>query len=290
MISVIICSVDSERFSKVSENISQTIGVEHEILFKDNKGSSEGICKVYNSIAKKAQYPVLCFVHEDVRFDSQGWGRDLGAKALEKGSGVIGFAGSAAKSRTASTFVHKNHLCMNFSSLNKDLKGETKHSLRCTKGEFCSVITIDGMFLMVSREAYDAVGGFDEHTFRGFHLYDLDLCTAVHHAGYTNYVSGIHEFVHFSHGGWSKTWWSETQKYQQKWQANLPLYIESQSEQQISKDETYIHFAITYHLMKHQAANKAQIKDRVMWQLKKHPFKFKSFYHLYRYLRMSEKN
>ena len=73
MISVLICSADNSLLNQVKANIEQTIGVEHEILFFDNL-EKKGICEVYNSLAAQAKFSYLCFVHEDILFQTLNWG------------------------------------------------------------------------------------------------------------------------------------------------------------------------------------------------------------------------
>ena len=94
MISVLICSVKPLLLEKVTENIHNTIGVPHEIIFKDNRTENSGVCKVYNELASKSKYDKLCFIHEDVVLKTEDWGKKL-IKLFEedKSVGLIGLAG-----------------------------------------------------------------------------------------------------------------------------------------------------------------------------------------------------
>ena len=102
MISVLICSADNSLLNQVKTNIEQTIGVEHEILFFENL-EKKGICEVYNSLAARAKFSYLCFVHEDILFQTLNWGLLL-ADIFSKNPaiGVVGVAGSKYKSKSFS--------------------------------------------------------------------------------------------------------------------------------------------------------------------------------------------
>jgi len=77
MISIIICSVNTAFLEQVNKNITATIGVPYELLAWDNRDAKKGICEVYNWMASKAQYAYLCFVHEDILFETENWGQHL---------------------------------------------------------------------------------------------------------------------------------------------------------------------------------------------------------------------
>ena len=95
MISIIVCSINPDAAEKLKRNIAATIGnMEYEVIDYDNRTSGYGICKVYNSCAEKSRYDFLCFLHEDVHFDTIAWGEIIVRKLSEPDCGAIGFAGS----------------------------------------------------------------------------------------------------------------------------------------------------------------------------------------------------
>ena len=95
MISIIVCSINPDAAEKLKRNIAATIGnMEYEVIVFDNRTSGYGICKVYNSCAEKSRYDFLCFLHEDVQFDTIAWGEKIVRTLSEPECGAIGFAGS----------------------------------------------------------------------------------------------------------------------------------------------------------------------------------------------------
>ena len=80
MFSIIVCSIRPNEAERLRKNIEETIGVPFEFLAYDNRGTGKGICQVYNECAEKAQYPYLCFVHEDIEFTTNKWGEKIAEK------------------------------------------------------------------------------------------------------------------------------------------------------------------------------------------------------------------
>lgn len=234
MISIIICSINPNLVKALEKNVESTIGVPYEFMAYDNRNTGKGICAVYNECALKAKYDILFFIHEDVLFHTQGWGKILAEKLAEPDCGAVGFAGGTAKLpysygwQSIKCFTRKNYI--------KGAQGGRKASLRSSgsKAAYDAVVTLDGMAICVRRDVWSKIR-FDEDTFKGFHSYDTDFTTATFVAGYKNYVCNAMLFEHLSQGSFSRTWFESVKLYLDKWQKVLPLYIkEEYSASQIS--------------------------------------------------------
>src|SRR5688572_11301326 len=108
MISVIVCSVQPAYLEQLKENLQETIGVEYELLAYDNRNSKKGICAVYNEMAAKAKFTILCFAHEDILFETKSWGQEL-INSFNGSYEVIGVAGSKYKSSLFSGWFTGNN-------------------------------------------------------------------------------------------------------------------------------------------------------------------------------------
>lgn len=285
MISVIICSTNPLRLARVKENISQTIGCEHEFVVRDNKGSADGICKVYNELAQESKAEILCFVHEDVKFITPEWAKKICPKVMEPSTGIVGFAGSAVKTKNLSGTHHKHYSECNVIDCKEGEEPKELIRLSLSGMDFGPVVTVDGLCLIMRREVWKEVGGFDQQNFTGFHLYDLDISTAVAIKGLKNYVCHTVEIIHYSKGDYNKQWYENSLIYQNKWEEQLPIYTNRPNDKQIRKDEKYIYFNITYHLLKRTNIHPKTIWPRVKKQLAQYPLYHKSYYILYRFLR-----
>lgn len=229
LISIIVCSIRPQEAEALSRNVAQTIGVEHEMIIHDNRGSDKGICQVYNECAERAQGEYLCFAHEDISFLTKDWGREIISKLSEQECGVIGFAGSTVKYayrygwQGVRRFTRKNYLAG--ASIGKQ-------SLRTSgsNAPYCEVICLDGMCLLVRKDVW-AKFGFDHQTFEGFHSYDTDFTTSVAYGGYHNYVCHSVLVEHRSTGSFSKSWYESVLLYNAKWAGRLPLYAKTETNQ-----------------------------------------------------------
>src|ERR1700750_840709 len=103
MISVVICSANKTLAEQIKQNISETIGVPWQLVLIDNTQLNKGICHVYNLGASQAQYDIICFVHEDVLFQTSSWGAAIASYFRDDAQlGLVGIAGGRYKSQTLS--------------------------------------------------------------------------------------------------------------------------------------------------------------------------------------------
>lgn len=232
MVSVIICSVSEEKRERVRENISRTIGVEHEFIIHDNtKDNRLGICQAYNLCASKAKYDCLCFVHEDVEFVSNGWGRELVLQANKDYTGVIGLAGGRVVTKTPLSWgeIGAPHIRVHIKH-----KGDKKFWNENPNNErFSEVITLDGVMMFCKRSVWERIK-FNEALLKGFHCYDTDFSIRAFKY-YKNYVCHTIDLVHYSNGNFGKEWFDEIGRIYEPVMASLPLSVEELSDEEIQK-------------------------------------------------------
>ena len=222
MYSIICCSINPQEAERLRENIAQTIGVPFEFILFDNRTNGYGLCKVYNLCAAKAQHEYLCFVHEDVRFQTQNWGKILHEQLSQPDCGVIGFAGSIIKLKQLT----------GWNTCGKDLRANYGQYMRGrihprqvnpNKESYSPVVTLDGLCLLVRRDVWKEIP-FDETTFTGFHSYDLDYSLAVAQQ-YKNYVTHTVFAEHYSEGSFSPAWLNELKRLHEKWENYVPMAV-----------------------------------------------------------------
>ena len=222
MFSVIVCSVDPAKAAALRENVAQTIGVPFEWLACDNRLSPRGICAVYNDLARRARYDGLCFVHEDVRFRTEGWGRVLAAELARPGCGVIGFAGGTMKLRNVTGWCLDGRNART-SYAQPDARGAMRSHRDNPGGEaFSRVVCLDGCCLATSRAVWEAAP-FDEELLGGFHGYDLDFTLAAARR-FENRVCHTVEIDHLSAGCYTPAWREALEAVHAKWRDSLPLF------------------------------------------------------------------
>lgn len=236
MISIIICSYKKEVLAKAIQSIKHTIGLPHEIIAIDNLTCNYGICKAYNIGADKASFNILCFMHEDIHFETYNWGQHVVQHLADKKVGLIGVAGGDTKSLAPSgwasmTFKSEINMVQHYKFNSNPAHtifetGYPNHTISIKK-----VACIDGVWMCTRKDVFEQFK-FDEITFKGFHGYDIDYSLQVQPT-YTVAVVFDVLIHHFSEGALNKEWMDSTLLISQKWKTKLPLSV-----RQISKKET----------------------------------------------------
>lgn len=227
MLSVIICSRDSDAREMLRKNIHDTIGTEYELVFIDNSNGDYSLFSAYNEGVRRSKGDILCFCHEDILFHTPSWGTLIQKVLSDESIGVVGVIGSHFLPRApmywwSSPFISQY-------SVNND-KGvvQLNDNREFFHGAIADVVTIDGVCFFIPRSLFDSIQ-FDDRTFQGFHLYDMDICMQVQALGKRVCVTDVFTIEHF---------WSEdslkNQKYMavlnhnlelfyHKWEKNLPM-------------------------------------------------------------------
>lgn len=284
MISIIVCSVDRDKLALLEASIAATIGVVYEVVVVDNRVDNHSLARAYNLGAQVAKYPYLCFVHEDITFDTHSWGGVIVDQLRMPTTGVIGFAGSVGKTREITGWnISECYSRMNFC---ERADGRSKLFVRNPLGaQFSEVITLDGLALMVRRDVWAEVR-FDDVTFSGFHLYDLDFSTAVVAAGYRNYVCHSVMVTHYSRGSFSRVWYDWSVVYHRKWSDTLPLYVSALSDSVVGMNEKLAQRSITYMLLKRRILSADEVLVRIRRCYYNFPFHFRPISLYLHYLRV----
>lgn len=208
MISVVICSANSARVAKATENIAATIGVAYEIIVISNAKELGGMCAGYNAGAVQAAYGLLCFVHDDVEFLTKDWGKNVTNHFnADRQLGLIGIAGSRYKSKTLSgwwTGLPEADCCSIFQRTAKGNNRKIVLRPAGMEGNSIPVCTLDGVWLCMRKDIWQQ-HPFNSEQLKGFHFYDLDISLRVSQHHKVAVVYDI-DLVHFSAGRFADEW------------------------------------------------------------------------------------
>lgn len=228
MVSVIISSADAAQLRQVTDNINSTIGVPFQLIAIDNSAGEKGICEVYNTGAKTAQYDVLCFLHEDVIIKTNNWGQALVDIFKNNAEiGLLGVAGSSYKSLSPSPWGG-HAIDTKYTNFEQCYKHEDKapHVLYRNPNnvKLAQVACIDGVFMCTTKQVF-AEYQFDEQLLKGFHVYDVDYSLTV---GQRHKVMVTYDIFlsHLSEGSYNKDWMLDNIAVHKKWNNYLPVNIE----------------------------------------------------------------
>ena len=227
MISVIISSANTFLLAQVSKNIEATIAVPFELISFDNSTGQKGICEIYNMGARRAQYDILCFMHEDIEIQTSGWGLKVASHFTNNPQlGLLGVAGCSYKSKSPSGWVGygvTRILHYNLLQSLKDKKNTEHHCMNPNNAVLQKVACIDGLWFCTTKSVSIAYP-FDEHLLKGFHSYDIDFSLAINQK-YNAMVTYEILLNHFSEGTFNADWIEDILKVSKKWESHLPLNI-----------------------------------------------------------------
>ncbi|HEX4343735.1 MAG TPA: class I SAM-dependent methyltransferase, partial [Verrucomicrobiae bacterium] len=213
-ISIIICSINPEKFKAVTEMYARVMGsANFEIIgIHDAKSMAEG----YNRAITQSTGDCLIFSHDDLEFITP----DVPARLLNhlQNYDLVGLAGT-------------NRLCGNtwMAAGPPFLFGQVSHPVS-SGGYNVNIFgaprpivgqlhALDGLFIAVNRRVIDRIR-FDE-SFTGFHFYDLDFSATAYKAGFRLAVANDLHAIHSSAGSYGPAWEAEAAKFESKWSAQF---------------------------------------------------------------------
>jgi hypothetical protein len=214
VISVIICSIDPDKFAAVSDTYARRMGDEpYEIV---GIHDAKSLCEGYNRGLRESKGDICVFSHDDIEILSDDLGGTL--RRHLRHWDVVGVAGTT-------------RMCA---------MGWANAGIRYTRGVVTHRIAdgyeirffgapdivngaiqgMDGLFFAARREVAEKVG-FDEMTFDGWHGYDADFTFRCYLAGWRLAVCLDIKLVHFSSGTVDEDWKRYALRFQEKHAAHL---------------------------------------------------------------------
>lgn len=229
ILSIIVCSRSMDITTDQRSNIEETAGADVEVVVIDNSANTETIFSAYNKGVKIAKSDLLCFVHDDVRFRTNGWGQRIETHFMaDEKLGMIGFAG-AHFLPDVPMYWDESPLISEHNLTTRNGQTEECFSLEhFGENTLSEVAAIDGMCFFVRRSLFNRIA-FDEATFQGFHLYDMDISMQVRRTGFKVCVCKDVLVEHFYDYNPNKAGFglfeTNLRKFYEKWSSQLPLAV-----------------------------------------------------------------
>lgn len=225
MVSLIICSTKSSINLALQQNIEATIGCDYEIVLIDNSKGEYNIFQAYNLGVERAKGNILCFMHEDVIFHSSGWGAKVEHHLADNKVGMLGVAGmmvvpSKGDARMGGYFC--NNIPTRYTTQEETPRHVTQNFIQPTVARIEEVAAIDGVWFCIPKKLFDRIR-FDDVTFHGFHIYDLDISLQVLMQHKKIVICNDIIMEHMSNGIFSEVFLENLIKFQDKWHGILPL-------------------------------------------------------------------
>ncbi|MDR3218607.1 MAG: glycosyltransferase [Dysgonamonadaceae bacterium] len=221
MISLIVCSKKGDISAQLKLNIENTIGVPYELIIIDNSKNEYSIFQAYNEGVERASFSFLCFMHEDILYHSNDWGKSVIQHLSNPETGLIGLAGSFYLLAIPAPWFKAKPYVKN--QIQTDPTG-VKSPKRYVIAEDKEVICVDGFWFCSRKDVFKQVS-FDEQTFHNFHFYDLDISMQIHEKNYLIYVIADLIVEHSSGGTFNSQWLASAYRFYHKWEKQLPANI-----------------------------------------------------------------
>jgi glycosyltransferase involved in cell wall biosynthesis len=225
MLSIIICSRTPKISPELLHNIEETIGCAYELIIIDNSENKYSIFEAYNLGIKKSIGDYLCFIHDDIRFHTEGWGNVTSSIFQSDAKiGLIGVAGTKVKTKMLSGWwdCPEKYRVINIIQHLRSGKIENWH-VGWNDSFLEEVVAIDGVFMAMPKR--DKV--FFTKKFSGFHNYDLDISFKVGLNNKKIVVTNQILLEHLSEGVVDGDWVNSTLKTHNFYNKILPLSIDS---------------------------------------------------------------
>ena len=214
MISIVVCSIDPEKFAAVRETYARHMGeAAYEIV---GVHDARSLCEGYNRGMRQAKGELVVFSHDDIELLSD----ELGA-TLERHLGTWDLIGVAGTTRMhAMGWANSGIRYARGVVTQKVADGYDVKFLGAPDLVNGGIQGMDGVFVAARRDVAEAIG-FDAVTFDGWHGYDTDFTFRCHLAGYRLAVCLDIPLIHFSEGRVDDDWLRYAERFRQKHGAHL---------------------------------------------------------------------
>ena len=214
-VSVLICSASPERSARAEAMYHRLLAqVPHEIVvIRDARSLAEG----YNRALAQARHEVVLLAHDDVDILSPDFAARL-LRAISRHD-LVGVAGTRKLVGGAWHFAGHPHLAGQVGMPAGD-GGYVVTLYEVAQRETKGLQALDGVLLAARRDTALRIG-FDQATFDGWHLYDLDFSLRAAQQGLDCASCNDILVVHDSQGSYDEHWLEYSQRFLLKHQSSL---------------------------------------------------------------------
>jgi GT2 family glycosyltransferase len=201
MISIIVCSINPEQFRHVCETYARVFaGEKCEVIgVHDAASLAEG----YNRAVASAKGELIIFSHDDLEIISPDFKRRLMDHMAY--ADLVGVAGSIRAAGGAWALPGAPYIAGQIAHYSEENKKFYAGIWGAHARRVDGIKVMDGLFLCAHRKVVEAIP-FDQETFTGFHIYDVDFTFRAYLAGFRLAVGCDLLILHGSTGNFDDTW------------------------------------------------------------------------------------
>lgn len=216
LVSVIICSIDLVKYETICQNFAELLKEERfEIIgIHDAKSLSEG----YNRGVRQSSGSIIIFSHDDIEIVTPDFSRKI--KDHLNHFDIVGVAGTSKLVNCAWSSRGHPYIHGVITHFNRTSDEYEVTVFGADRSVVPGIQALDGVFLAVRRKTLETVT-FDEQTFDGFHLYDVDFTYSAFLAGFQLAVCNDIALIHWSSGNFDDVWRGYCRRFLAKFQGRL---------------------------------------------------------------------
>lgn len=215
-VSVVIPSITPEKYARASASFDAALaGLEHEIV---GVHDARSMCEACNRGVAASRGDVLVFTHDDVEVASP----DFAARLLDAldAADVVGIAGTSRIAGAAWAASGPPHIHGQV-GYRGDRGAIEVVAFGLDAPVRADAQALDGCFMAARREVLEELR-FDDATFTGWHLYDVDFTVSAWLAGFSVAVREDLLVIHQSRGRYDERWQRDAARFAAKHRAALP--------------------------------------------------------------------
>jgi protein O-GlcNAc transferase len=221
-VSVIICSIRPDNFAHIKARIESLFA--HHDIEVIGIHDAKSLCEGYNRGATLSRGDVLIFCHDDIEIVHD----DFAARVLGhlQTHDLIGVAGTSrlvngdwrhgGPPNVHGQIIHRPSDGASFVAAS--MSGYIYLGIGLQGATVENIQAVDGVFIATKRAVWEKLR-FDQDTFDGFHLYDIDFSYRAFLAGYKLAIPLDLLLIHFSIGRYDQMWQKYNLKFLQKFPA-----------------------------------------------------------------------
>lgn len=162
---------------------------------------------------------ILVFIHHDLQFKTNNWGRILLNRFNNLNYQIIGVAGSTFMPESGMWWEDRSKMVGIVEHSNEGKTWASEYSEEAV-GKIKPVVTIDGLFMAIDCNEIDQY--FDEN-YKGFHFYDLSMVFPNYLDGFNVGVTTDIRILHKSIGMTNEQWEENRKQFAYQYKDDLPV-------------------------------------------------------------------
>lgn len=220
MISVIVCSIDERKFAAIDATYRHHLAAGANSDFEIIRiPDARSMCEGYNRGIAQSRGEVLIFSHDDIEIHAADFRHRL-LDHLDR-CDLAGVAGTTLVCGPAWAWAGPPHVYGQVGEFHAAKNIFEAALFAAPSRHVENIQALDGMFIACHRRVVEQAP-FDEQTFTGFHLYDIDFTYRAFRAGMKLGVCCDLDMIHFSSGSWDEKWRASAERFLQKHAATVP--------------------------------------------------------------------